>query len=174
MINNTTDKEQTMIIKAYNEAHPYLVFLDIEFNNRELVQFSALLFKWIDDETYQLVRSMNQYVTTKVCYPFMDYTAITNNFLAENGIPLKDLVLLVEEDFLEGVPLSDVEIISHGLKNDRLVLMDNNINLSNYREHGTGKLIPIDGYCTFLNAKKNISVFSACVTTLNKTTFKNS
>ena len=102
-----------MIIKCYNENHPYLLFIDLEFFNSKtkdnenvnhLVQFAGLLFKWIDTDTYQLMRSCNEYVTDKVCYPFAEYTAITNNFLAENGIPLKDLILSIEEDF---VPFSD-------------------------------------------------------------------
>lgn len=142
-----------MVIKCYNEKHPYILFIDIEFNNQVLVQFAGLLFKRIDDETYQLIRSCNQYVTTKVCYPFMDYTAITNNFLDENGIPLKDLVEIVYNDFLAGVPYKDLEVISHGLKNDRIILNANGINLSNYTTE-TGKVKPIDGYCTFNNAKR--------------------
>lgn len=141
-----------MIIKTYNENHEYLLFFDIEFNNSDLVQFAALLFKKIDNEIYQLMRSFNQYVTTKVCYPFADYTAITNNFLEENGIPIKDLIELIRSDLLADVEPSQLEVISHGLKNDRLVLMKNGINLSNYTE-GI-KQYPIDGYCTFNNAKR--------------------
>ena len=70
-----------MIIKAYNEKHNYLLFIDLEFSNQKLVQFAGLLFKNIDDETYQLARSINIYISQKVCYPFMEYTNITNNFL---------------------------------------------------------------------------------------------
>jgi hypothetical protein len=139
-----------MIIKTYNENHEYLVFIDIEFNNRELVQFAGLLFKRIEDETYQLMRSCNQYVTTRVCYPFMEYTSITNNFLEANGVSLKDVQTIVFDDFLADIDLKDVMIISHGLKNDRLVLLQNGINLS-YR--GENKRLPIDGYCTFNNSK---------------------
>ena len=36
------------------------------------------------------MRSCNVYISQKVCYPFAEYTAITNNFLEENGIPLND------------------------------------------------------------------------------------
>ena len=117
-----------MIIKTYNENHEYLVFIDIEFNNRELVQFAGLLFKRIEDETYQLMRSCNQYVTTRVCYPFMEYTSITNSFLEANGVSLKDVQTIVFDDFLADIDLKDVMVISHGLKNDRLVaqLSDSN------------------------------------------------
>lgn len=137
-----------MIIKCYNENHPYLLFLDIEFNNDVLVQFSGLLFKNIDTETYQLMNSINTYVATKVCYPFMDYTNITNNFLAENGTPLESVVELIQDDFLKDINLHDILIISHGLRNDRLMLLKNGINLSTYENK------PIDGYCTFTNARR--------------------
>ena len=139
-----------MIIKCYNENHEHLVFLDIEFNGRDLVQFAGLLFSRIDDETYQLTRSCNQYVNTKVCYPFMEYTSITNTFLENNGVSLEDVKAIVFDDFLANVDLKNVMVISHGLKNDRLVLLQNGINLS-FRDNI--KRYPIDGYCTFNNAK---------------------
>ena len=60
-----------MIIKCYNETHPYLVFMDIEFQNKSLIQFSGLLFAKIDDGVYQLMRSCNQYVTAKVYFPML-------------------------------------------------------------------------------------------------------
>lgn len=142
-----------MIIKAYNEKHPYLVFIDLEFNNRDLVQFAGLLFKRIDDGVYQLMRSCNQYVTTRVCFPFMEYTNITNNFLEANGITLKDLKIILFEDFLDGIDFEDLLIISHGLKNDRLTLTANGINLSSWTTPA-GELKSIDGYCTFNNAKR--------------------
>lgn len=140
----------SMIIKCYNEKHEYLLFIDVEFSDRKLVQFSGLLFKWIDDETYQLMRSCNQYVCTKVCYPFVEYTSITSNFLQENGTPLADVISFIKEDFLNNIPLKELEIISHGLRNDRLVLQENGLNLSTLEDGIT----PIDGYCTFNNAKR--------------------
>ena len=145
-----------MIIKCYNEHHPYLLFIDLEFfsnkkdgiNHNHLVQFTGLLFQWIDDETYQLMRSCNEYVTDKVCYPFIEYTSITNSFLTENGVPLQDMIMSIEEDFLRDIPLQEVLVISHGLKNDRLIMLENGLNLSNVDGQ------PIDGYCTFENARK--------------------
>lgn len=144
-----------MIIHCYNEHHPYLLFIDLEFDNRDLIQFAGLLFKEIDDEVYQIYRSINQYRNPeeRVCYPFVEYTGITPTFLQQNGVPLKDLQLLVTEDFLKGVDLKDLEVISHGLRNDRLILTENGINLSNYTDK-EGKVHPIDGYCTYNNAKR--------------------
>lgn len=137
-----------MIIKAYDENHPYLLFIDLEFTNQNLVQFAGLLFKRVDNFTYQLYRSCNQYVVTQVCYPFVEYTSITNDFLAQNGVPLKDMIAFIEEDFLAEVKKTDLLIISHGLKNDRLVLEKAGLNLTKTENK------PIDGYCTFNNARR--------------------
>lgn len=142
-----------MIIKAYNDKHKYLLFIDIEFDMKKLVQFAGLLFKRIDEDgTYQLMRSYNAYVNTKICYPFKEYTRITNNWLEDNGVPLEDIKIFIMEDLLNDVDPHDLEIISHGLKNDRLILQENGINLSNYLEGGVRK--PIDGYCTCNNARR--------------------
>ena len=141
-----------MLIRCYNEEHPYLLFIDVEFDSNMLVQFAGLLFKWVDKETYQLMKSYNAYVSRSVCYPFMEYTSITNNFLQENGVPLKDLISYLYDDFLFNIPLDQLEIISHGLKNDRIVLLKNGLNLSYYTK--LNKQYQIDGYCTFVNAKR--------------------
>ena len=54
-----------MVIYCYGEHHKYLLFLDIEFDNRKLMQFAGLLFKQVEDtedgSVYQLARSGNQY-----------------------------------------------------------------------------------------------------------------
>ena len=131
-----------MIIKCYNENHDYLLFIDIEFNNLDLVQYTGLLFKWIDTETYQLMRSCNLYVTNQVCYAFAEYTSITNNFLKENGVPLEDVVDLIENNFLNGVDRSKLLLVSHGLKNDKIVL------------ERAGLDVNMEGYCTFTNGRR--------------------
>ena len=142
-----------MIIKCYNEKHPWLLFLDIEFDQLQLVQFSGALFKRIDEDTYQLASTITQYVTVSVSVYFQDYTRITQDFLAANGIPLDSLKDLIFGEVLKDVDMGDLMIISHGLKNDRLVLKENNINF-NYYNSSDGKIRPIDGYCTFNNAKR--------------------
>lgn len=136
-----------MIIKCYNEHHNYLLFIDLEFSKDELVQFSGLLFQRIDDETYQLMRSINTYITAKICYPFVEYTGIKSTFLAENGIPLADAVKLIRDDFLADVPINEILLISHGLKNDRIILKKANLNFTYNNQL-------VDGYCTFNNAKR--------------------
>ncbi len=156
-----------MIIHCYNEKHPYLLFFDLEFNDKELIQFAGLLFTRIDNETYQLKSSYNAYVSASVCYSFTEYTNITNNFLAENGVPLDDVTEYIFNEFLKDVPLQELELISHGLKNDRIILQENGINLSTITAED-GKITPIDGYCTFKNARKilnrnkNLSLEAIC------------
>lgn len=139
-----------MIIKAYEEHHKYLLFIDLEFSGRHLVQFAGLLFRRIEDEgIYQLARSYNVYITQKVCYPFVEYTSITNNFLNENGVPLADAVAYIQEEFLdEEVNRDDLMIITHGLKNDRLVLKENGLSL--VKSNGAA----VDGYCTYNAARR--------------------
>jgi hypothetical protein len=144
-----------MVIHCFNEHHQYLLFIDLEFDDRELIQFAGLLFKRVDDEVYQLARTFNQYRTPddKVGYPFAEYTGITQNFLQENGIPLSDLQQNVMDVLLKDIPLNQLEIISHGLKNDRMVLQENGINLSTFTDEN-GKMKPIDGYCTYNNGRR--------------------
>lgn len=137
-----------MIIKAYKENHANLLFMDVEFSDQQLVQFAGLLFKRIEPETYQLMRSVNTYVSQKVCYPFMEYTNITNNFLLDNGIPLDDARALIVDDFLSGVSMDNLLIISHGLKNDRSIL--NNAGIKLIKSNGQ----PVDGYCSYMNGKR--------------------
>ncbi len=62
---------------------------------------------------------------------------------------MNDLVKVIQEDFLaEALESNNLLVISHGLRNDRLVMVRNGLNLSSYK----GK--PIDGYCTFENARR--------------------
>ena len=142
-----------MIIKCYNEKHPWLLFIDVEFEQLKLVQFSGALFKRIDTDTYQLATSITQYVTTSIGTYFQDYTNISQDFIAKNGIPLDSLKDLIFGEVLKDVDMGDIMIISHGLKNDRLVLKENDINFSYYTD-ANNKAKPVDGYCTYNNAKR--------------------
>lgn len=142
-----------MIIKCFNEKHPWLLFMDIEFDQQQLIQFSGALFKRIDEDTYQLASTITQYITASVSAYFQDYTKITQDFLVTNGIPLESLKELLFNEVLKDVDMGDLMIISHGLKNDRLVLKENDINF-NYYIDAEGKTKPIDGYCTFNNGKR--------------------
>lgn len=141
-----------MIIKCYKEKHNWLLFMDIEFDHQVLVQFAGALFKRIDEETYQLAASINQYVSTSIGIYFQDYTDISQDFVLSNGVQIESLRDLIFGELLKGVDMKDLEVISHGLKNDRLVLKDNGIDLNTYETEG--KVKPVAGYCTFNNAKR--------------------
>lgn len=132
-----------MIIYLHKEAHPYVLILDIEFDQKQLVQFSGLLFKRIGDGIYQLSSSCTQYVYHNPSYPFTKYTHITKRFLEQNGISLQNLQLVIKDDFLGGIDLKDILLVSHGLNNDRKILLENGIDLRECAE-----------YCTFQNAKR--------------------
>lgn len=131
-----------MVIYVKNETHPYILVFDIEFDKDILVQFSGLLFKRIGDSIYQLAGSYTQYVKHKPSYPFTQYTGIRKDFLENNGVTKEDIKLGVLEDLIGNIPLKDILIVSHGLKNDRKILLKNDIDLTE-----------CDGWCTFNNAK---------------------
>jgi DNA polymerase III epsilon subunit-like protein len=88
-------------------------------------------------------------VNHKPSYPFSQYTGLTKGFLQENGTRSNDVVQVVLDDFLGDIPKDQMLVISHGLKNDRKIMLENKLNLS-YDEK-TLKDIP--GYCTFTHAK---------------------
>jgi len=138
-----------MIIYTENTSYDYLLFCDIEFDQQILVQFAGLLFYRIGENTFQLARSCNQYVKHKPSYPFTQYTGLTKQFLEDNGTRITDVVQVILDEFLKGIPKDKMLLVSHGLKNDRKIMLENKLNL-NYDEI-TLKDIP--GYCTFSNAK---------------------
>lgn len=141
-----------MIIKCYEEKHNWILFIDIEFEQQVLVQFAGALFKRIDDDTYQLAASINQYVAASVGTYFQEYTNLTQDFISSNGIKIESLRDLISGELLKSADIDDLLVVSHGLKNDRLVLRANGINLSTYEKNGIVK--PIAGYCTYNNAKR--------------------
>jgi hypothetical protein len=51
---------------------------------------------------------------------------------------------------LEDIPRTSLLVVSHGLKNDRLILTQNMINIT----YDPKTLEPIAGYCTFINARR--------------------
>lgn len=68
--------------------------------------------------------------------------------MAENGVTLEDARTFLTDDLLGDIELDDLLLISHGLKNDRLILLDNGIGLC----RSDGRVV--DGYCTFNAAKR--------------------
>ena len=139
-----------MIIYFKDVKEKYVLVFDIEFDQKTLVQFAGVLLERVGENLYTISKSMNQYVAHKPSYYFQRYTGLNRIFLADNGIQLKDLVQLVEDVLLVDVPRSDLLVVSHGLKNDLLVLEQNMINL----KYDRNSLEPIHSYCTFTNARR--------------------
>lgn len=139
-----------MIIYLKGVQQKYVLVFDIEFDQKDLVQFAGILLKQVGENLFITARSVNQYVVHKPSYHFQRYTGLTKTFLTENGITLKDLAQVVEDVLLKDVPRNDLLVVSHGLKNDRLVLSQNLINLI----YDIETLEPIKGYCTFINARR--------------------
>lgn len=139
-----------MIIYFHGEKHSYVLTFDIEFDMNNLVQFAGILFKNLGDGKYFTYRTLNAYVKCSPSYQFQRYTGLTTNFLQNYGVTLKDLVQQVEDDLLKDVDKTELLVVSHGLRNDRKVLLENFINLN----YDSVTINPIDGYCTFNNARR--------------------
>lgn len=132
-----------MVFKGVKQE--YVLTLDTEYDNMELMQCAGLLFKCIDskNDIYQLALSFNTYVEReKVGYYANKCTGLTAEFLQENGVPMQDFIDQWESIF-EGIDPDDVLFVSHGTRNDRRVL----------RKAGV-KFLPGHSFCTYKNAKK--------------------
>lgn len=124
-----------------NESHEYILFIDTEFDQQELIQFCGLLFRRVDEHNYVPYRSLNTYIQKPVTTMFTRYTNITSNFLEHNGVSLDDLRWQIEENLYRGIN-KDVLLVSHGLHSDLTVLRNNGISLPHAAE-----------FCTFEKGK---------------------
>ena len=127
-----------------------IVVFDAEYNEGELIQFSSIMFRRItDDDIYQISRSLNFYVKLqekKEINRFIaDFTGITDDFLEEVGIELDEAIEKIK-DFLnvEG----DILFASHGLYNDRQILLSNGVDLYNVFDK------KVEGFCTYNSSKR--------------------
>jgi DNA polymerase III alpha subunit (gram-positive type) len=133
-----------------NETHKYVLIFDIEFDRSDIIQFAGILFKSVGGGVYAVYRTLNTYVSSNPSYPFKMYTNLTREFLEENGVRKEDLVQQIEDVLLKDIPLDNLLVVSHGLKSDREILIKNYINL----QYDPKTIKPIDGYCTFIHARK--------------------
>lgn len=124
-----------------NENHEWILFLDTEFDQLELIQFAGLLFRRVEDELYVPYRSLNIYIQKPVTLPFTRYTGISSKFLEHTGVSLDDARWQIDEHLLRGVS-GDLLLVSHGLHSDLTILDHNKITLPHAAE-----------YCTFEKAK---------------------
>lgn len=149
-----------MIVLFQNIDNEHVLVFDAEYSEGYLIQFCGFLFKKIDHEIYQISKSLNIYVKldnrTKVNPFIKDFTGITDIYLETFGVTLEEAKNEIE-NLISSV--EDLVIVSHGLKNDRLILEDNGIDLYMLNEK------VINGICTYklsksiLDRKKNLSLF---------------
>jgi DNA polymerase III epsilon subunit-like protein len=125
-----------------------LVF-DSEYNEGDLIQFAGILFLQIEEEIFQISKSINIYVKLEnggsINRFIQDFTGISDSFLCENGLSLADAKIAID-NFLDCK--GDLLFVSHGLTNDRTTMENNGIDFYNIKD----KIIT--GYCTYNSAKR--------------------
>ena len=124
-----------MKIEIKNESHKHILFLDCEYDRENLKQIAGILFKK-KGELYELLGSNNIYIkdNEKLDRFFVDFTAITPQFLNTYGVKLSE----AKEEFRRFIQdKEDLLIVSHNLKVDSNILFKNGFDLS-----------PYDHYCT--------------------------
>lgn len=126
----------------HNVSNEYILFLDTEFDQQELIQFSGLLFRKACDHGYAPYRSINIYIQKPVTLMFTRYTGLSTKFLEHNGVTLDDAKWQIESCLLKDIN-HDIMLVSHGLHSDLAVLDHNGINITHAAE-----------FCTFEKAKR--------------------
>jgi DNA polymerase III alpha subunit (gram-positive type) len=135
-----------VVFKGIKENN-VLVF-DAEYNEGNLIQFSGILFKKVQEDIFQISKSLNLYVKLelgRVNRFIRDFTGITDEFLLEYGVTLdeanEEIKKLVECD-------GSIIFVSHGLYNDRQILLDNRIDFYGEDEE------QLPGICTYKMAQR--------------------
>jgi DNA polymerase III epsilon subunit-like protein len=127
-----------------------LVF-DAEYNEGDLIQFTGLLFRQIEKDIFQIEKSLNIYVKSEIgksVNPFIEqFTGITNNFLEVYGETLDEAIEAIYS--LVDVPAADLLVVSHGIQNDRQILVGNGVDL--YVDKDGNE---IDSLCTYNAARR--------------------
>ena len=124
--------EVSVVILFKNIKKPKVLIFDAEYNEGDLIQFSGILFRNINKELdlFQIEKSLLVYCKPAENYvvnPFIErFTGITSEFLNKKGISLEETSKLVASllDFPE-----ECIVVSHGVSNDRQVLLENGIDL---------------------------------------------
>lgn len=131
-------------------VNSHVLIFDAEYNEGHLIQFAGLLFRKIEEDTFQIEKSTNFYIRLpegkEVNYFIKDFTGITDNYLNMFGESLQDATQMIYD--LIKIKEDDLLVVSHGLYNDRQTLLNNGIDLyidSEERE--------INGLCTYSAAK---------------------
>ena len=113
---------------------PYIMSIDIEYDNFNIIQLGSIMLKRIGEELYQPCKSLNVYIKRqKICQFVQNYTNITQEFLDEFGESLETAQLKWQE-YINGLDTDDVLVISHGIYQDSLLMKENGFDIDFY-EH---------------------------------------
>ena len=137
------------VFKGIKNSH--VLIFDAEYNEGHLIQFAGILFQKIERDIYQVKKSINFYVKLpegkEVNRFIRDFTGINDSYLNAFGEDLESAQNLINE--LIDIQEDDLLIVSHGLKNDRQTLLNNDIDLYLDRKERE-----IEGLCTYSAAKR--------------------
>lgn len=140
-----------MIVLFKGIEYPHVLIFDAEYNEGHLIQFAGVLFRRIEEDVYQIEKSLNIYVKLEEgkVNPFIqDFTGITDSFLFKYGESLEEAQKQIMD--LIDFPAGEILVVSHGLINDRMTLLNNGIDF--YFDKDENEII---GHCTY-NAAKEI------------------
>ena len=137
-----------MIVLFKGQKNKNILIFDAEYNEGTLIQFSGLLFKSLDNGLYQISKSLNIYVKLKngrINNFIRAFTGITDEFLDSNGITIKQ----AQQQIQELLDVDDLLVVSHGLYNDRQIMLDNGVDM--YLNSNEEEII---GICSYKMAKR--------------------
>lgn len=122
-----------MVFYMRNETKPYLLAIDIEYDEQKIIQISGIMLQAIDKYIYQVCRSLNLYVRPphSLSKFVQQYTGITVDFIEKYGVELSEAHQSWEE-FLEGIDKDDLLIFSHGIFQDLELLADSGFRVDDY------------------------------------------
>jgi DNA polymerase III alpha subunit (gram-positive type) len=128
-----------------------LVF-DAEYNEGELIQFSGIMFKKIEEDVFQISKSLNIYVKLpegSFVNRFIEqFTGISDTFLNEFGLDINKAKEEIKSlTNVEG----DLIFVSHGLYNDRQTLLNNSIDFYTLEDDNSPQY---PGICTYNFSRK--------------------
>lgn len=122
-----------MIFYMHDESKPYIVSLDIEHDERHIIQLSAIMLKNIGPSIYQICRSLNVYIKTvpSVSRFVQSYTEITDKVLDTYGVTLAEAVELWDT-FVGDIDKDDILLFSHGIYQDSELMYDHGFDVNDY------------------------------------------
>ena len=121
-----------MLIVFRNIKQKNILVFDAEYNEGDLIQFSGIMFLQVEEDIFQISKSINIYVQLEpnhfINKFIRDFTGISDNFLNENGLTLEEAQKTIQEFIgCNG----DLLFVSHGLTNDRITMENNGIDFYN-------------------------------------------